>query len=157
MTQILPDRMTAAIDGDVVVFLIGMRINSWWRVGQWLPMARAMRRMVRELEAHPELGLLGRESWFSRRIPIDVQYWRSLDHLMAYAHGASSQHLPAWRDFNRRMKTARGVGIWHETYLVPAGRYEAIYGNMPRVGLAAAAGHVPVGRRGLSAAERVGR
>jgi hypothetical protein len=48
------------------------------------------------------------------------------------------------------------VGIWHETYLVPAGRYEAIYGSMPRIGLAAAGGHVPIARRGGSAAERVG-
>ena len=136
MTPILTDRMTATIDGDFVVFLIGMRVNSWWRVHQWLPMARAMRRMVRELEANPELGLLSRQSWFSGRIPIDVQYWRSLDHLMAYAHGASAQHLPAWRDFNRRMKkAAAGVGIWHETYLVPAGKHESIYRNMPRFGL----------------------
>jgi hypothetical protein len=136
MTQLIPERMTASLDGDVVVFLIGMRVNSWWRVHQWLPMARAMRRMVRELEANPELGLLARQSWFSGRIPIDVQYWRSVDHLMAYAHGKSSEHLPAWRDFNRRMKNARGgVGIWHETYLVPAGNHETIYRNMPRFGL----------------------
>lgn len=135
MTQLLPGRMTASLDGDFVVFLIGMRVNSWWRVHQWLPLARAMRRMVRELEAHPELGLLARQSWFSGRIPIDVQYWRSVDQLMAYAHGASSQHLPAWRDFNRRLKDARGVGIWHETYLVAAGSHETIYRNMPRFGL----------------------
>ncbi len=148
MTQLIPDRMTAALDGDVVVFLIGMRVNSWWRIGQWLPMARAMRRMQRELEAHPELGLLARESWFGGRIPIDVQYWRSLDHLLAYAHGASSQHLPAWRDFNRRMKTARGVGIWHETYQVAAGQHETIYRNMPRFGLGKAGELVPAsGRR----------
>ncbi|HEU5060434.1 MAG TPA: DUF4188 domain-containing protein, partial [Kofleriaceae bacterium] len=65
MAHIIRDRMTASLDGDVVVFLIGMRVNSWWRVHQWLPMARAMRRMVRELEATPELGLLSRQSWFS--------------------------------------------------------------------------------------------
>jgi hypothetical protein len=134
-TTLIPDRMTATLDGDFVVFLIGMRINSWWRVHQWLPLARAMRRMRRELEEHPELGLLSREAWFSGRITIDVQYWRSLDHLMAYAHGASSQHLPAWREFNRRMAEARGVGIWHETYAVPAGRHETVYRNMPPFGL----------------------
>jgi hypothetical protein len=27
------------------------------------------------------------------------------------------------------------TGIWHETYLVRAGEYEAIYGNMPPFGL----------------------
>lgn len=135
MTELFPARMTAALDGDVVVFLIGMRINSWWRVHQWLPLARAMRRMQRELAASPELGLLSHESWFSGRIALDVQYWRSLDHLLAYAHGASSQHLPAWRDFNRRLADARGIGIWHETYAVAAGQHETVYRNMPRFGL----------------------
>jgi hypothetical protein len=65
-------------------------------------------------------------------------------------------HLPAWRWFNRAVKASGDVGIWHETYLVRAGGYEAIYGNMPRVGLAAAAGHGPIARRGQSAARRVG-
>jgi len=156
MTQILPDRMTATIEGDFVVFLIGMRVNSWWRIHQWLPMARAMRRMVRELEQSPELGLLSRQSWFTGRIPIDVQYWRSLDHLMAYAHGASSQHLPAWRDFNRRMKNAAaGVGIWHETYLVPAGKHETIYRNMPRFGLGKAGELVAASGRRETARDRL--
>jgi hypothetical protein len=54
------------------------------------------------------------------------------------------------------VKASGDIGIWHETYLVPAGRHEAIYGNMPRIGLAAAGGHVPIARRGETAAERVG-
>ena len=34
------------------------------------------------------------------------------------------------------MKGARGdVGIWHETYTVPAGGYEAIYSGMPKAAL----------------------
>jgi hypothetical protein len=40
------------------------------------------------------------------------------------------------------------VGIWHETYLVQPGQYEAVYGNMPVFGLAAATAHLPaIGRR----------
>jgi len=157
MTQLHPGRMTASLDGDLVVFLIGMRINSWWRIRQWLPLARAMRRMQRELAAHPELGLLGREAWFTRRIAIDVQYWRSVDHLMGYAHAAQSEHLPAWRDFNRRMKKApAGVGIWHETYLVPAGAHEAIYVNMPRFGLGKAGELVAATGRRETARGRLG-
>ena len=54
------------------------------------------------------------------------------------------------------MKASGDVGIWHETYLVRAGAYEAIYGNMPRIGLAAAGDHVAIARRGQSAARRVG-
>jgi len=34
------------------------------------------------------------------------------------------------------MKGSRGdVGIWHETYLVKAGQYEAVYSGMPPYGL----------------------
>jgi hypothetical protein len=64
--------------------------------------------------------------------------------------------LPVWRWYNRVAKASGDVGIWHETDLVPAGQYEAIYGNMPRIGLAAAGRHVPIARRGETAAERVG-
>ena len=41
----------------------------------------------------------------------------------------------------------RGVGMtqyWHETYQVTPGTYEAIYGSMPRFGLAAAGDHIPI-------------
>jgi Domain of unknown function (DUF4188) len=38
------------------------------------------------------------------------------------------------------MKDSRGdAGIWHETYLIPAGEYENIYSGMPLMGLAKAA------------------
>jgi hypothetical protein len=36
-------------------------------------------------------------------------------------------------------------GIWHETFLVRAGEYEAVYGNMPAHGLAHAAELVRIG------------
>lgn len=36
-------------------------------------------------------------------------------------------------------------GIWHETFLVRAGEYEAVYGNMPAHGLAKASEVLPVG------------
>lgn len=131
-----PRRMTAHIDGDFVVFLIGMRVNSWWRIHDWLPVARGMRAMLRELDANPQLGLLGFEEWFSNRVAIIVQYWRSMDALMDYAHAKAHLHVPAWRELNRRFARAgNGVGIWHETYRVPAGGYETIYRNMPRFGL----------------------
>jgi len=85
-----------------------------------------------------------------------VQYWRSFEHLERFARDPANLHLPVWRWFNRAVKASGDVGIWHETYLVPAGRHEAIYGNMPRIGLAAAGSHVPIARRGETAAERVG-
>lgn len=46
------------------------------------------------------------------------------------------------------------MGIWHETFIVPAGSYETVY-DMPAYGLAAATGVVPVDRRGDTAAQRL--
>ena len=57
-----------------------------------------------------------------------MQYWRSFDHLERFARDRDALHWPAWVEFNRRMKDARGdVGIWHETYKVRAGEYESVY------------------------------
>ncbi len=54
------ERVTSnASEQPVVVFLIGMRVNRWWKVRQWLRTALAMPRMLRELGQHPELGMLG--------------------------------------------------------------------------------------------------
>lgn len=139
-------RVSAEIDGDFVVFLIGMRINRPWKLHKWLPAFLAMPRMLKELQAHPALGLLGVRSL--GRLSF-VQYWRSFEHLEAYARAHDYAHWPAWVAFNRAMKDSRGdVGIWHETYLISAGRYEAVYSGVPRMGLGAAGRIVePVGRR----------
>jgi len=132
--MIRPGRFAATFDGDFVVFLIGMRINQPLKVHRWLPPALAMPRMIRELLRQPELGFLHAEAWFSRTT-IMVQYWRSLDHLLAYAKSKDAEHLPAWRDFNRGAGRDGSVGVWHETYSVGAGRYENIYVHMPTFGL----------------------
>lgn len=151
---IIPNRMTAQIDGDFAVFLIGARINAWWRIDKWLPVARAMPRMMRELQANPEHGLLGAQSW-GGRLTIMVQYWRSMEHLMRYAHSRDAEHLPAWRAFNKRIRGNTAVGIWHETYVVRAGTYESIYANMPRFGLGAAGELVPATGKRNNARERL--
>jgi hypothetical protein len=135
------------LEGDFVVFLIGMRINQPLAVHKWLPTIRSMPPMIRELYARPELGFLGTETWFGRTILL-VQYWRSAEHLMAYATNRDAAHLPAWRAFNRRVGTDGSVGIFHETYRVAAGGYETVYVNMPPFGLGKAGAVVPaVGRR----------
>jgi len=127
-------RMTAAVYGDVVLFLIVMRLNKPWAIHKWLPVARAMPRMLRELYQNPALGFMSHEMWFSRTL-ILVQYWRSLDQLMAYASAREAEHLPAWQAFNRAVGTDGSVGIWHETYLSKAGAFESVYANMPPFGL----------------------
>ena len=67
---------------------------------------------------------------------VIVQYWRSFDHLEAYARSKDQEHWPAWVAFNKRVGASReDVGIWHETYQVRAGEYEAVYSGMPPIGL----------------------
>ena len=132
MSNVIDQRMTVQIDGNLVVFLIGMRINKFWKFHKWVPAFLAMPRMLKELDQHPEAGCLG-HSGVRRTI---VQYWRSFEHLEAYARAKDKQHWPAWVDFNRRVGGSRGdVGIWHETYIVKPGEYEAIYSGMPPHGL----------------------
>lgn len=126
--------MTARPEGDFVVFLIGVRINRPMHVHKWLPVVQAMPRMLQELYRQPELGLLSHEMWFSRTTML-VQYWRSLDQLMAYAKAKNAAHLPAWQRFNKSIGTDGSVGIWHETYAVRSGEHENVYVNMPAFGL----------------------
>ena len=132
MARVIPERMSAKVDGDFVVFLIGMRVNKLWKVHKWLPVFLAMPKMLRELKDNPSSGLLGVES---AGLTI-IQYWRSFDALEAYARSRDGLHWPAWMAFNKRMARSRGdVGIWHETYKIAAGQYEAIYSGMPARGL----------------------
>jgi hypothetical protein len=155
MASVFPGRFTANADRDFVVFLIGMRFNKPWKVNRWWPVATAMPRMLRVLDQHPELGCLGYQQWFGRTTLL-VQYWRDFGSLDRFARDKDLPHLEPWRQFNRAIRDSGDVGIWHETYQVRAGEYEAIYGNMPMFGLAAATEHVPVGRKGQAAAARIG-
>ena len=134
MSALIQRRVTGRMEGDFVVFLIGMRINRWWKIHRWLPAARTMPRMLSELEQHPELGYLGGEAWFGRTT-ILMSYWRSMDQLLAYAKSRDGEHLPAWRAFNKAIGTSGDLGIWHETYRVHPGDYESMYVNMPAFGL----------------------
>ncbi|MEG3629074.1 DUF4188 domain-containing protein [Streptomyces poriticola] len=157
---VITGRTTADAEGDVVVLLIGMRINRFWAVHHWLPVFWAMPRMLRELARDPERGLLGHVLLTaSPRTYYVVQYWESKEKLYRYAHSPDMFHHRAWAVINRKERAGkvRGhVGLWHEAYVVPEGSYEAIYADMPAFGLAAAHGQVPVERRGRRARDRFG-
>jgi len=132
--MIRSQRLTANLDGEFVVFLIGFRVNQPLKFYKWLPVFMAMPKMLVELYRQPELGFLHAESWYGRTT-IMVQYWRSMDQLLAYAKMRDAAHLPAWQAFNKAVGTDGSVGIWHETYAVKPGGYENIYVNMPPFGL----------------------
>jgi len=154
--EVIQDRMCAQVDGEAVVFLIGMRINKLWKIHKWLPVAMAMPRMLRELGQNPELGFLGSHSWFGRTV-IVLQYWRSVEDLQAYAKNRDRAHLPAWAAFNRAVGKNGDVGIWHETYRVREGDYETVYANMPPFGLGKATKLTTATGRRESAAGRIAR
>ena len=154
MAQINEGRFTADIEGDFVVFLIGARLNSKLHVlrslGDLGGRRSGMKQMLDHLVAHPDRGLLGYQLGY----PAIVQYWRSFAHLEAFAKNTDDPHLQVWRDYWKRVGKSGRTGIWHETYLVRAGEYEAVYGNMPTFGLAKASSLVPVAQ-GRSARQRL--
>ncbi|WP_222272743.1 DUF4188 domain-containing protein [Modestobacter marinus] len=154
MAEIRRGRFSAEIEGDFVMFLIGARLNSPLRVLQSfvdLGGRRGMPAMLDALMADPGKGLLGYRMGF----PTIVQYWRSFEHLERFARDPGDLHRPAWLNWYRRAPQGR-TGIWHETYLVRAGEYEAVYDSVPVAGLADAGRAVPLDRSS-SARHRLGR
>ncbi|HEU5143904.1 MAG TPA: DUF4188 domain-containing protein [Dermatophilaceae bacterium] len=155
---------THAHEGSIAVFLIGLRINQPWRPGLWLPALRAMGPMMAELYAakaaaeHDEgqdLGFLGHRSLIGAGGPTIVQYWRSAEDIYTYAADTERSHRPASKAFYERGRRAAGaVGVWHETYAVPAGGHESLYLAMPPTGLAAVTGVAALTGRGRRAAIR---
>ncbi|MFP3389908.1 DUF4188 domain-containing protein [Brevibacillus sp. SIMBA_040] len=154
MSKIVRGRFTAEMDESFVVFIIGMRINRLLAVHKWVPVAKAMGGMLQELYQNPDLGFLGDSGSISMRTITQIQYWRSYEHLEQYARN-SHKHLTAWRKFNQAIGSDGTVGIFHETYLVEAGKYENVYVNMPAYGLGKVGTLVPATGRRETARERL--
>ena len=144
MAPIFPGRYTARSDEAFVLFRIGMRFNGVRGIGAALQTFSKMPAMLAEQRARPEIGMLS--SGFSLAWPVLqlTQFWRSFEDLERYARAPESTHSGAWRWFNKLGRANAGAGIWHETYRIAPGAFEAVYVNMPRYGLAAAVDHVPV-------------
>jgi hypothetical protein len=142
MADVKQGRWTAELDGDFVVFLIGASPSKLQFVRSLgdLGGRRGMKHMLDYLMARPEKGLLG----YQMGLPTIVQYWRSFEHLEAFARDQDDPHLAAWRNYWKRVGSSTRTGIWHETYLVRAGEFEAIYGNMKPFGLGKVGTLVPL-------------
>jgi hypothetical protein len=99
MTAVKQGRFAAEIDGDFVVFLIGARFNSLRLVSTFLDLGgrRGMKHMLDHLMERPDKGLLGYQMGF----PTIVQYWRSFDHLAAFAKNEDDPHYDVWRNYWR--------------------------------------------------------
>jgi hypothetical protein len=147
-------RISASIEGDFVVFIIGARFNRWWKLPQYLWFFSTMPKMLAEVAAKPESGFLG---WEPLSLTTNIQYWRSLEHLTAYSRDRDLTHYPYWVKFNKEIGSNGEIGIWHETFLVRAGEYECIYNNMPLRGLAKASTFGDAVGRASTAMGRLGR
>jgi hypothetical protein len=147
-------RIAASIEGDFVVFLIGARINRWWKLPKYLWFLSTMPKMLAEVASNPKSGFLGYERL---GLTTNVQYWRTLEQLIGYSRSRDQSHYPYWVKFNKVIGSNGDIGIWHETFLVRSGEYECIYNNMPLRGLAKAARHVDAMGRATTAAGRLGR
>lgn len=156
MSDINSEKVTAELEGDFVVFRIGIRINRLWKVHRWWPVFRAMPKMLQELDDDPESGLLAYDVKLGIRHHEVVQYWRSFEDLRGYALDPEARHAPAIKWTNEQMRKTDDVGIWHETYLVQAGQYETVYHNAPPIGLGKAGTITPATGRRRTAAGRLG-
>ncbi|MFF2447367.1 DUF4188 domain-containing protein [Neobacillus sp. NPDC058068] len=152
--KIYTGRYTTENQEDIVVFIIGMRVNKRLALHKWLPVFNAMPGMIKELYTNKDaLGFLSMESYFGLRTTVMIQYWRSTEDLLSYAR--NEKHLKAWENFNKKVGANDAVGIYHETYKINSGNYESIYGNMPIYGLGKALNHIPVTKSQNSARERL--
>ncbi|MGH7738752.1 MAG: DUF4188 domain-containing protein [bacterium] len=143
MDKVFPGRYAGQMEGPFVVFLIGLRVNCFWKFWTWLPVVRASARLTQNLEQTPAAGYLHGDFFINRRGPLLIQYWRSLEALEHFARSPQAPHLEVWQDFNRRVGVNGKVGLWHETYQVEGDKTQSIYNNMPVFGLAKAGRHLP--------------
>jgi hypothetical protein len=133
-------------DRPVAMLLIGLRVNRWYAVRHWVPVLMAMPRMLRELAADPDSGLLGYRLLLGPSLGqvMVIQYWRRAGDIRAFAHDPERGHRPAETAFWKRYFAGKGaVGIWHEMLSVRAGGYQCLYGDMPPIGLGAIMGLQP--------------
>lgn len=138
-----------------VVFIIGMRINKLVAISKWIPVFKSMGPMIKELYQNPQWGFLHFEFLLSWRGVTLIQYWKGFDELLAYAHGET--HALAWKAYNKKINNNGSVGVFHETYKIEKGASEAIYNNMPNMGLAKAHSHIPVSQHRNTTKNRMGK
>lgn len=133
------------------MLLLGARRRSRLHIADWWLFKRRMRALLRELEAAPEIGLLGWEMWGGASL-LTVQYWRSWEALESWSRERGGSHRAAWTEYLRGAAKRGSVGVWHEAYIAKPGAYETVYTCMPPIGLARVGDVVPArGRLGRAA------
>eukprot|EP00884_Botryococcus_braunii_P012313 jgi/Botrbrau1/21082/Bobra.0144s0080.1 len=112
---------------DFVVFFIGAALHNVFDLKAW-SLLSSMPKMLTELKEQPESGYLGGYCYSGNPL-VFVQYWRSFDHLLAYARNPKQAHFPTWCKIREVWKASEesgrpmGVGFFHETFKVRGGEY----------------------------------
>jgi hypothetical protein len=146
------DRQTVDLSEypDLVVVYLGMRVRRWRGLATMLGLGRRVRQAWKQ---DPD-GLLLHEDFIWSLTPPHLgmrEYWRDLDSLERWTR--SEPHRQWWQQF---LKDTGGTGFWHEAYLM-AGGMEAIYDDMPGLGMARFAPVRPARGVRFSSRQRAGR
>jgi hypothetical protein len=147
--QAMVERKSVDLSGypDLVMVLLGLRLRSVRGLFSMLRIGRGLATIRRD----PPEGLLGQDNflWGWNHVGIR-QYWRDLESLERFTR--SAPHAGWWKSF---LHDNGGAGFWHEAY--SRGGMEAVYLDMPPVGLARfAPENAPVGPF-MSSRERIDR
>jgi len=145
--QIFNGKYTSKPEAPFVVFIFGMRINNILFFWLWLPFLIRLIRIVSRLRNYRESGMMNAHLFFSGMSLGVIQYWDSFDKLEVFAKDNNDLHMPNNKKYKKTVGKSGFVGIWHETYLVEHDKFETMYYNMPKWGLARATNHhieVPV-------------
>ena len=158
---VLRGRYAGEIDGDFCVFHIGVILNGYIPNNELKALGNAFIAMNKELESDPEkYGFYGSTQYVAANPSVDtvftVQYWKSQEHLNAYARDLMSKHFPAIQWSSRASKLSAHIGFWHESFTVHAGEYEALYINCPQILLGKAGRVVPATGHKRTARGRLG-
>ncbi len=153
MIKMNKGRYTVLPSEPITLFLIGLRVNKWYKIHKWLPVLLAMPPVLNELLKNKSLGCLSYEMLFKYRGVMIVQYWESNEQLLFYSK--MPKHLTAWRRFTKVLKQNDAVGFYHETYNSESKQYENIYINMPDFGLSKARNKQVINKETQSAKQRL--
>ncbi len=136
--QIFNGKYTSKPEEPFVLFIFGMRINNLFFIWLWIPFLIRLYRMVRRLRNFPDSGLMNAHLFFTGKGLGVMQYWESFDKLENFALDSNDMHVPNNKKYKKSVGKSGRVGIWHETYVIDQCKFETLYYNMPKWGLAKA-------------------
>ena len=135
---------------DLVVVYLGMRVNAFAGLKRLIGLGPQISDSVK---AKPD-GLLLHEDFIFSLFPLHAgmrQYWRDFESLEQWTR--SEPHRQWWKTF---LRDSGGTGFWHETYALRGG-FEAIYDDMPPIGMMKFATLQPARGNIFSARQRLKR